>query len=123
MGDDVADAIFLDEKMRILAVRLAIIKAKKISKKRKLDKVEISTPDIVPAKIQKSESQEYEKQVRAQFEKVPRTQVIPTLHLIKDGNEEQVSDVDSNDDTAKDNKTEASFSKLDTKVESGTKMM
>jgi len=126
--DNVSDAIFFDEKMRIFAVRLAIIEAKSISKKRKLDKVEILTSDIVPAKMKKSESGEYEKQLRAQFEKVPRTQVIPTLHLKKDGVEEQEqtdSDVNSDVDTAKDNKIEASFSKPTKKVEveGGTKMI
>jgi len=126
--DKVSDAIFFDEKMRMFAVRLAIIEAKSISKKRKLDKVDISTPDIVPAKMQKSESEEYEKQLSAQFKEVPRTQVIPTLHLNKDGVEEQEqtdSDLNSDVDTAKDNKTEASFSEPAKKVEveGGIKLM
>lgn len=106
-------------------MRFAIIEVRDIPKKRKSRKAGISDPtrDGAPAKKQAIESSaEYEKQVSAQLEKVPRAQVVPTLHLQEDDaeGEGQTATHDKPDDTM-DNKMETSDTKGEKDVEEGVK--
>jgi len=110
--ETISDAVFFNERRKTYAVRLAITELKAISKKRKLDQAGISdaTRDGAPAKKQTAESPvEYEKEVSAQFEKVPTTQVVPTLHLKEndaEGEGQTAKPVKSDDENSTDKKME-----------------